>query len=209
MIPVYVRDVLNADPTNAVYIFAPAGIGFLIGMLGTPRLIRQFGARKLAVFSAAIMSVAMVLFGIINVVSPILAPISPLRLLGWLFGIEISDGVLAASLIAVPANFGSTAAGASVQTYINARLPIERQGATFGMQEVQENVFTLLLVLGVGAVSSAFGPQVVFVTAPLIVLALVVGLIRYSFSSASAAAFTSKQAFHELVHVEDETDDGP
>ena len=27
LIPVYVRDVLNADPANAVYIFVPAGTG--------------------------------------------------------------------------------------------------------------------------------------------------------------------------------------
>src|SRR5690606_14671036 len=49
LMPVYVRDVLHSDPTNAVYIFAPAGIGFLIGMLLTPRLIDLIGSRQLAV----------------------------------------------------------------------------------------------------------------------------------------------------------------
>jgi MFS family permease len=200
LIPVYVRDVLDANPTNSVYIFAPAGIGFLIGMFMTPRLIKTMGARSLAVTSVLIMAVAMVLFGLIDVVAPVLAPFSPLRILGWAFGVSINDKVLAASFIALPANFGSTAAGASVQNYINARVPIEKQGATFGIQEVQENLFTLMLVLLLGLVSSFTGPKTVFIAAPFLVIALVIGLIRYSHSTLGEGPVTNRQAWDELMN---------
>lgn len=32
LIPVYVREVLHEDPANSIYIFAPAGIGYLVGL---------------------------------------------------------------------------------------------------------------------------------------------------------------------------------
>ena len=51
LIPVYVREVLHEDPANSIYIFAPAGIGYLIGAVGGPWLIHWFGERKLAIIS--------------------------------------------------------------------------------------------------------------------------------------------------------------
>lgn len=199
LIPVYVRDVLKVDPTDAIYIFAPAGIGFLIGTFLTPKLIHIMGPRKLAVFATVVMSVCMVLFGLVNTVAPVLAPMSPLRILGSIFSIDISDRVLAASFIALPANFGSTAAGAAVQTFINARVPIVRQGATFGLQEVQENVFTLALVLLLGGISSITGPRVVFILAPIVAAGLVLSLIRYSYREQANQELTFRQAFDELT----------
>lgn len=203
LIPVYVRDVLNANPANAVYIFAPAALGFLAGTVITPPMIGRIGARKLAVISVAIMSFSMMLFGLIDWVAPILAPISPLRLLGWLFDVEISDKVLAASLIAIPCNFGSTAAGASVQTQINLRVPVINQGATFGLQEIQENALTLVLLLVLGMVSSIVGPEIVFVVAPVAALIVVLLLIRYSYRKAGPGTLSRGAAFSELIGDDD------
>ncbi len=206
LIPVYVRDVLKSDPTNAVFIFAPAGIGFLIGMFLTPHLIDWIGSRQLAVISVFIMSVSMIMFGLIDLVAPILAPISPLRLVGWLFSTPINDKVLAASVIAVPANFGSTAAGSAVQAFINRRVPLAQQGATFGLQEVQENVTTLALVLLVGAISSLIGPRVVFVVAPIFAFAMVLWLIAYSFRLSGQGKLGVGEAWRNLIGSDDDSD---
>lgn len=208
LIPVYVRDVLHSDPTNAVYIFAPAGIGFLVGMLLTPRLIDLIGSRQLAVISVFIMSVSMIMFGLIDLVAPILAPISPLRLLGWIFSTPINDKVLAASVIAMPANFGSTAAGSAVQAFINRRVPLAQQGATFGLQEVQENVATLALVLLVGAISSLIGPRVVFVVAPIFAFAMVLWLIAYSFRLSGQGRPSLGVAWRNLIGSDDDPGTG-
>lgn len=207
LIPLYVRDVLHSDPTNAVYIFAPAGVGYLAAMLLTPRLIDLIGSRRLAVLSVFVMSVSMIMFGLIDLVAPILAPISPLRLVGSLFSIPINDRVLAASVIAVPANFGSTAAGSAVQVFINRRVPLARQGATFGLQEVQENVATLALVLLVGAISSLIGPRVVFVVAPIFAFAMMLWLITYSARLSGMDDVRVGDAWQELIGS-DEPDPG-
>jgi len=202
LMPVYIRDVLDADPANAVYIFAPAGIGFLIGTFATPRLMDVIGERRLVILSLAIMCVSTFLFGIIGFVAPVLAPFSPLRLFGWLFDLDINDKVLAASLIAVPANFGSTAAGAAVQVYINRRVPLVRQGATFGLQEVQENALTLVAVLVLGVVANIVGAQYVFIFAPFVAVGAVIWMLRYAIRQSGAADISSTQAL-EMMRASD------
>jgi predicted MFS family arabinose efflux permease len=180
LIPVYVRDVLDTDPANSVYIFALAGLGFLAGTFLTPPLIRSWGERRLAIVALIAMAISMTLFGLIDLVAPLLAPFSPLRLLE-LFGADINDKVLAASLIAIPLNFGSTASGAAVANFINRRVPLIRQGATFGLQETQENALVLLSVIALGAVANVVGPALVMAIAPILIVAIVIMLLRYSY----------------------------
>ncbi|MCC6704287.1 MAG: MFS transporter [Thermomicrobiales bacterium] len=183
LLPVYVRDVLNANPANAIYIFAPAGIGFLLGALGGPRLIYWFGERTLLFVSLGFMVAGAALLGVIKLVAPVLAVISPLRLLEP-FGIELSDLILAAGVVTLPANFGSTAAGQAVQVYINRRVPAAEQGGIFGLEQVQQNAFNLVAVFLLGVVATFTGPAYIFLVAPLIVASVVLLLVRYSLSRA-------------------------
>jgi MFS family permease len=180
LMPVYVRDVLQTDPTNTVYILAPGGIGFFVGTMLGPWLMDRRGERALGVMSLAALSLGFVLFGLIDVVAPFLAPISPLRLLG-LFGIELTPEIEAAGLISILTALGSTGAGAAVQTYVNRYILLAHQAATFGMQEVLENALTLFAVLSLGGLASQLGSRLVFIVAPPLILALVVGLIRVGF----------------------------
>jgi MFS family permease len=205
LIPLYVKEVLDSDPANSIYIFAPAGVGFLIGTFLAPPLINRWGERRLAIVSLTFMSVSMAMFGFIDLVAPILAPISPLRLLE-LFGVEINDKVLAASVIAIPMNFGSTASGAAVANFINRRVPLVRQGAVFGLEETQENALILVTVLAVGAIASITGPQVVMIVAPIVAVAVVVALLRYSYRSLDQGQLTVRDA---LAVVAADEDDAP
>jgi MFS family permease len=180
LMPVYVRDVLGVDPTFAVYILAPGGIGFLVGTALGPWLMDRRGERALAVMALAVLSLGFVLFGFIDLVAPILAPFSPLRLL-HLVGIELPPQIEAAGLISVLTAIGSTGAGAAVQTYVNRYVLLARQATTFGMQEVLDNALTLVAVLTFGVISTALGPRVVFIVAPPLIMAIVIWLIRVCF----------------------------
>jgi predicted MFS family arabinose efflux permease len=203
LVPVYVREVLDTDPANSVYIFAPAGLGFLVGTFLTPPLIRRWGERRLAIASLICMASSMALFGVIDLVAPFLAPISPLRLLE-LFGISISDEILAASVIAIPLNFGSTASGAAVANFINRRVPVLRQGATFGLQETQENALILVSVITLGAISNLTGPEAVMIVAPIVIVAFVVALLRYSYRGDATTALTRREALEMLASDDDD-----
>ncbi|MDH5225202.1 MAG: MFS transporter [Actinomycetota bacterium] len=197
LLPVFVRDVLQEDPANTVYIFAPAGLGFLAGALYSPRLMHWFGERRVAVVSLGCMAGGMMLFGILDTVAPVFAVLSPLRLLE-LFGITVSTKTLAAGVIAIPTNFGSTAAGAAIQTFINRRVPVEQQGAIFGVEQVQTNALCLAAVMLLGAVSTFTGPRFVYLVAPVIVIALIVWLVVYSYRSVQGEHMTRRQALDTL-----------
>ncbi len=182
LLPVYVREVLDEDPANSVYIFAPAAIGYLIGAVGGPRLIHWLGERKLVIVSVFLMAAGSILLGAINAVDSFFAIFSPLRLLEPLFDVQLSDAVLAAGVIAIPANLGSTAASQAVQVYINKHVPIIRQGGMFGLQSVQQNGFNLTSVFLLGVLASVVGPQYILFLAPFVVGAIVLAMVRYSLS---------------------------
>ena len=198
LIPVYVRDVLDADPANSVFIFAPAGVGFLIATFFAPKMIHRYGERRLAMFSLLCLSISMMLFGMVEAIAPVVAPFSPLRIVGWLLDIEINQNILAASVIAVPANFGSTAAGAAVQVYINRRVPQVSQGATFGLEEVQENALTLVSVVTLGVIASVVGAQIVFILAPVVVIGIVIWLVDYSYRATLNLDLSARESFQML-----------
>ena len=180
LMPIYVRDVLGLNPTDTTFILAPGGVGFLVGTALGPWWMNRRGERAAGVMALTILSLGFILFGFIDLVTPLLAPISPLRLLG-LFGITLTPELEAAGLISILTALGSTAAGAAVQTYVNRYVLLARQATTFGMQEVLDNTLTLLAILALGALATALGPGVVFIVAPPLIVLVVVGLIRIGF----------------------------
>lgn len=180
LMPVYVRDVLEADPTSTVYILAPGGIGFLVGTAVGPWLMDRRGERALGVAALMLLSLGFILFGVIDLVAPLLAPFSPLRLLG-IFGITLSPEIEAAGLISILTALGSTGAGAAVQTYVNRYVLLARQATTFGMQEVLDNALTLFAVLALGGLATLFGSRLVFIVAPPLIVGVVIALIRACF----------------------------
>jgi MFS family permease len=188
LIPVYVRDVLDTDPAQSVYIFAPAGLGYLAGTVSAPWLMKKFGQRRVGFGAFLVTAIGVMMFGFVDALAPFLAPISPTRLFNFLPGVDLSDPVLAAGFIAMPANYGSTATSAAVQNFINARVPLINQGGVFGMEKVVDNILTIVAVLSMGALATAVGTQVVMVIVPLAVFLIVVWLIRYSVRTTGQAA---------------------
>jgi len=181
LVPIFVRDVLVEDPTNSVYIFILSGVGFFVGASISPKLVKRFTERRVAVWSLALMAVSVILFSMIKALDKPLAVISPLRLVNLFTDANLSDAVLAAGLIAFPANLGSTMCLQAVQVYINRNVPENQQGGVFGLQQVQENVLNLFVILLLGLIAVVTGPQYIFLFAPIVVGALGLALLSYVF----------------------------
>ena len=167
--PSYVRDVLHTDPTNTVYVFAPAGIGALAAMAIAPRLIDWLGERLSAATGFLVATVSLFLMGAIDVVSPALAPLSALSLMG-LFGVDLGEEVQAAGAISLFAGFATSLTAISVQTYINRRVPVLQQGRTFGLQNVLTNGAALVWLLSLGGIAVQVGIKPILLIAPWFVL---------------------------------------
>jgi MFS family permease len=180
LLPGYVRTELKADPANTVYIFAPGALGFVVATVATPRLIAARGERWLALASLGVFVLGAVLFGLLPLVTPVLAGLSPLD---WLApaGVHVSRAVLAAGVIAIPVTFGATASGAAVQTYVNRRVPLANQGATFGLQAQVVSAVTIVTMLALGALATVVSVRVVFLVAAPLEIAGVALLVRYGY----------------------------
>jgi MFS family permease len=198
LLPVYVREVLHTDPTLSVYIFAPAGVGFIIGTILSPLLIRLVGERWVSALSFFFIAGGAILFGCIHLIAPYIAQYSPLRVVE-VARVSLPETVLAAGLIAVPFNFGSTAASSSVQAWLNRYVPLERQGRTFGMQEVIEQALTITALLSLGAIGTLIGTQFVFLVAPLVVITVGVWFIRYSYRASGTEPPIIRETARSLV----------
>src|SRR5262249_38056510 len=108
------------------------------------------------------------------------APISPMHLLAP-FGFHFSKAVLAAGVIAIPFNFGATASGSAVQTYVNRRVPLTNQGATFGIQSQVVSALTIVTMLALGALATVVGVRAVFLIATPLATVGVGLLVRYGY----------------------------
>lgn len=183
LMPVYVRDVLGLDPVNLVYIMAPGALGFVAGSIFGPWLLAKFGERPMAALAVLSMFAGAIGFFLIDLVAPVLGPLSPLRIVA-LFGVHPDKTTLAASMLSIPLSFGSTLGGAAVQTYINRNVPLARQGSTFGRQELMDNAITLLMILLLGVLGTVLGPRLVFLVAPVTLLLAVAALVRYAYRHA-------------------------
>ena len=181
LVPIYVRDVLAEDPTNSVYIFILSGVGFFVAAAISPKLIKWLGERRTAFWSLILMAVSVALLSMIKALDQPLAVIRPLRLVNLFTDAKLSDAVLAAGLIAFPANFGSTICLQSVQVYINRNVPKHQQGGVFGLQQVQENGLNLFVILLLGLIAYFTGPQYIFLFAPIVVGILGLALLSYTF----------------------------
>ncbi|MFT4039566.1 MAG: MFS transporter, partial [Thermomicrobiales bacterium] len=160
LIPIYIRDVLDANPALTVFILAPGGLGAFLGTIVGPGLMQRRGERSVALVALAVLTLSFALFGLIDQVAPLIAPFSLLRLT-QLFGIDLGPTIQAAGMIAILTSFGSTGATAAVQAYINRFVFLERQASTFGMQNVIESAISLLAVLVLGTLASVVGSRVV------------------------------------------------
>jgi MFS family permease len=198
MLPVYTSDVLGVDAASTVYIFAPAAIGFLLGVATVPWLIRWLGERRVTAIAVLITSIGMMAFGAVDQLAPLLAPLSPLRLLE-LFGIHLSDVVLAAGMLAIPTNFGSSVAAMGIQVFINRTVPAVGQGGVFGLQDTMKSALNILAVLAVGVAALVVPIQYVYVVTPPLVMLVVLRLIIVVSRRAEGVQLSTSEAWRALI----------
>jgi hypothetical protein len=177
--PRYVVAALHVDAANAVYVFAPSGAGLLLAIAAGPSLMRWMGERITALFGFAITTSLLLLVGLVDRVTDVIDPVSPVRIVE-LIGVELSPGVRTAALLAMPLGFGVTLTTTSVQTYINRRVPLAYQGRAFALQGMLKNGVTIVPLLALGAMASAFGVQRILIASPFVLIVLAYLLVQTS-----------------------------
>lgn len=180
--PQYVQSVLGFDAADTVYVFAPTSLGLALALWAAPPLIRWRGERLSALAGFALTALSLSLLGFVRYdLARVIDPVNPFHL--FLFdvaGVHPGPRLRTASALAVPLGFGLALTAMSVQTYINRRVPLARQGRTFALQSTLKNGVAIGPLLLFGATAAVFGVNNVLIATPLLLVALALALVRLS-----------------------------
>lgn len=149
LIPRYMDEVLNISPDNAAFVFAPTGVGALVGLRFIPWFSR-WGKNRVVVIGVVGVAVSMALMATVRGLAEIMettpGPLNPGRFLG----LSLLQSLT--MLFAAPMGFAYALVSTPAQTVLHERAPPEMRGRIFGTQVVSANFISLLPLLLVGAI---------------------------------------------------------
>ncbi len=168
--PQYTGEVLDVDPENALYVFAPAALGLVVALVLAPFSIRLLGERVSATIGFVAAAAGMSALGAVNALTDAF---------GWLVFFDIPGvpkEVEVAAMLSISLGFGLTLAAASTQTYVSKYVPPAIQGRTFALLGVLKDGLAIVALLLLGVVSDAVGTATVLTVAPVVLVALAWGV---------------------------------
>lgn len=152
--PQFAKEILRVSQEDAIYIFAPAGVGMLLGTFLIPRFAQGVRRELLSSSGLVTQGVALLLLGLIAAywvgsTGMTLATMSVAMLIG-----------LAFAMIGIPA-----------QTMLQERTPHDKRGRVFSTQYFIANLFSIPIMLFAGTLADRLGiPPIIVVTAAVVLL---------------------------------------
>ncbi len=173
LIPRYMTDTLEISPDNAAFVFAPTGVGALIGLRFLPNLARK-GKNRVVIMGLAGIAICLALLALVEPLAEFTeqapGPLDPTRFL------RISLLQALTMAIAGPMGFAYALLNAPAQTVLHERAPAQMRGRIFATQVVSANFISLLPLLIIGIVTDWTGITVVL----LLIAALVAAMAMVS-----------------------------
>ena len=167
LIPRYMEEVIGVPADSAALVFAPTGIGALIGLRFIP-WFAQYGKNRVVVIGLAGISVCLVLLALVEPIAELWdrAPdeVDPSRFL------RVSILQVLVMCFAGPMGFFYALLNAPAQTILHERAPPDMRGRIFATQVVSANFLSLLPLLLVGVLT-----DLIDITPVLLLLAVAVG----------------------------------
>ena len=171
LIPRYMQEVLDVAPENAAFVFAPTGIGALVGLRFLPWFTKK-GKNRAVVIGLVGVAACMVLLALVKPLA-VVTDLAP--------GTETASRILRISLLqaltmsfAGPMGFFYALLNSPAQTVLHERAPAEMRGRIFATQVVSANFVSLLPLIIVGAVTDLLHVPLVLALLAVAVLAMAV-----------------------------------
>lgn len=169
LIPRYMRDVLDVPADNAAFVFAPTGIGALIGLRFLPWLSKR-GKNRVVILGLMGIAACLILLALVQPIADLteLAPGSA----SLVKALRISLLQAVTMAIAGPMGFFYALLNAPAQTVLHERAPPEMRGRIFATQVVSANFISLLPLLIIGVVTDLLHTSVVLLLLSAVVLGM-------------------------------------
>jgi MFS family permease len=167
LIPRYMKEVLDVPADSAGLVFAPTGIGALVGLRFLP-LVARHGKNRAVVIGLAGIAGCLVLLALVNPIADFWENAPGALDLTRLLRVSLLQAIV--MVIALPMGLFYALLNAPAQTVLHERAPPEMRGRIFATQVVSANFISLVPLLLIGAIT-----DLVNVTVVLLLLAAVVG----------------------------------
>ncbi|MBI1886697.1 MAG: MFS transporter [Chloroflexi bacterium] len=151
LIPRYMEDILSLSASDAAFVFAPTGVGALIGLRFLPWFARRLGKNQVVVIGLAGLAICLTALALVKPLAEFMqltpGPLNPEHFLGR----ELLRALT--MFFAGPMGFSYALLNAPAQTVLHERAPEEMRGRIFATQVVSANFLSLLPVLFVGGLT--------------------------------------------------------
>jgi MFS family permease len=157
LVPRFMQEVLDVRPDDAVYIFAPTGIGAIFGLRLLPWLAGKIGKDRVVAFGLVGLAACLIALGLVQNIADALQRTEALNPFGQerLGGLSLL--VALTMFFAGPLGLTYAMVNAPAQTVLHERAPPEMRGRVFGAQMALASVAAIIPLLLVGAVADIYG----------------------------------------------------
>jgi MFS family permease len=160
-VPRYMQAILEVSPDNAVLVFAPVGVGALIGLRMLPWMAGRWGKTRTVIWGLLGVALCLTAFGLVESIAEVLERTEHLNPFGEqrLGGLSIL--MTLTMIFAGPLGFAYAMVNAPAQTVLHERAPVEMRGRVFASQVVLANAVSIVPLIVVGGIADLYGVSVV------------------------------------------------
>jgi MFS family permease len=178
LVPRYMQAVLEVSPDKAVTIFAPVGVGAIVGLRALPWIAARLGKNRTVIAGLCGLALCLLALGLIEPLAALLKRTENLNPFGEQRAGGLSILVLLTMGFAGPLGFTYALVNAPAQTVLHERAIPEMRGRVFAAQVVLANAVGILPLIVAGSVADILGVSpVIFAIAA--VMATIAGVSIY------------------------------
>ena len=165
LVPRYMQSVLQIAPDDAVFIFAPTGVGALLGLRAVPWLAQRVGKGQVAVAGLVGLALCLMALGFVERLADLMEgteSLNPFASDGRVAGLSVLVALTMA--LTGPLGFAYALVNAPAQTILHERAPAEMRGRVFASQLVLANLVSIGPLILVGGVADVYGESPVLLS---------------------------------------------
>ena len=176
LIPHYVNDVLGTRVDNVAFVFAPAGLGLLLGLRLVPWLDTHVGSARVVTIGFVCFVVCLAAMGFIEEWADLFESQGSYLADIWEWS-RLSLNATVAMFLAVPLGFAFSLVSVAARAVLNERAPAEMQGRIFAAQMMLGSVASIVPLFIVGGLAELVSARIVII---LVTLAVVAAAVFFS-----------------------------
>jgi len=168
LVPRYMQAVLEVAPDKAVTIFAPVGVGALLGLRALPYIANKLGPNRTVIAGLCGLAITVIALGSVDLIAAGLERTDNLNPFEGQRAGGLSILVLLTMAFAGPMGFAYALVNAPAQTVLHERAPTDQRGRVFAAQVVLANAVGILPLIVAGSVADIFGVSPVLIAIALV-----------------------------------------